>query len=216
MIPIKVAIIEDEFFVANQLKDLATSLGFDVVSMHHSGEQFLKRTDWKFDVAIVDIFLSETLTGLDVGAALSQRNLPFIFLTANQDDLTLKEAAVLKPKAYISKPFQRMDVVAALEIIKAGVTPSLKLRVSHGQMEMNPAHIYYVKGDSGYVEIFHREGKFVQRKLLKELLKELPSQFVRVHRSYAINRDFIESKSATQVHIKGVPIPISRSFKDVL
>lgn len=216
MARIKVIIIEDEFFVANQLSDLILSLGYEVRGLYHSGEVFLRETDWDFDVAIVDIFLSESLTGLDIGKELSQRKIPFLFLTANQDEHTLREAARLSPKTYLTKPFQKTDVIAAFEIIRAGLVRNIQIRTNNGIEELNPSTIFYIKGDKGYVEIFHEAGKTVQRKLLKELLDELPEDFVRVHRSYAVNRSYIESRNATQVKVNGKEIPISRNYKEQL
>ncbi len=48
------------------LRDLVSSLGFEVCGLFHSGEQFLKKTDSKFDAALVDIFLSGELSGLEI------------------------------------------------------------------------------------------------------------------------------------------------------
>jgi DNA-binding LytR/AlgR family response regulator len=213
---IKVVIIEDEFFVANQLSDLISSLDCDVNGVYHSGETFLQETDWNFDVAVVDIFLSESLTGLDVGKELSARNIPFLFLTANQDEITLREAANLKPKTYLTKPFQKIDVIAAIEIIRTGLTPNIQIRKNNGVEELNPNSIYFIKGDSGYVEIFYEKGKVVQRKLMKELLEELPENFVRVHRSYVVNKLYVESRNSKNCVVQGEVIPISRGFKDQL
>lgn len=216
MSKINVVIIEDEFFVAHQLSDLITNLGCAVTGIYHSGELFLEETDWKFDVAVVDIFLSDALTGLDVGKELSKRNLPFLFLTANQDERTLRGAAVLRPRAYLTKPFQKTDVIAAFEIIRAGLTPNMEVRTNNGIEELNPNTIHYIKGDGGYIEIYCDRGKIVQRKLLKDILNELPDGFIRVHRSFVVNPLFIESKSATNIVVKGEKIPVSRGLKDVI
>lgn len=213
---IKVVIIEDEFFVAHQLSDLITSLDCEVIGIYHSGEAFQNETDWTFDVAVVDIFLSAGMSGLDIGKELGDRNIPYLFLTANQDEKTLREAARLKPGAYLTKPFQKIDVIAAFEIIRARLTPNIQIRTKNGLEELNPNSIYYIKGDAGYVEIYHAEGKIVQRKLLKELLSELPNNFVRVHRSYVINTLFVEARNATFFNVAGQQIPISRGFKDQL
>ena len=124
----RLIIIEDEFFAANHLKDVVTDYGYWVVDMYESGEAFLKADSWEFDAAIVDIFLAEKLTGLDVAEHLVKRQKPFIFLTANQDSQTLKQAARLFPKAYISKPFKVNDVVAALEIIGQSLATKITIR----------------------------------------------------------------------------------------
>lgn len=210
---IKVSIIEDEFFVANQLSDYISELGFDVVGIFHSGESFLQETDWNFDVAVVDIFLSDSLTGLDIGEKLKERKIPFMFLTANVDEHTLMAAARLRPEAYITKPFQKFDIAAALEIIRLSLTKKISVRTAHGQEEINPNDIYYIKGDAGYCEIHYKLGRIVQRKLLKEYAEELNDDFVRVHRSYLVNRHFITSKTGSEVIVNGQKIPISRSYK---
>jgi len=216
MSKIKVIIIEDEFFVANQLSDYISELGFAVEGIYHSGEHFLEETDWDFDVAVVDIFLSETLTGLDLGEELKERRIPFLFLTANQDEQTLMAAARLSPEAYITKPFQKFDVSAALEMIRLKLAKKMVIRTAHGQEEINPNDIYYIKGDAGYCEIYHKSGRFVQRKLLKDYAEELNDDFVRVHRSYVVNRHFISSRTAADVTVNGEKIPISRNYKNDL
>jgi len=213
---IQVTIIEDEFFAADHLSELVTSLGYEVRGVFHSGEEFLKLTDWQFDVAIVDIFLSEELSGLDIGAQLKERLKPFIFLTANKDNITLREAARLNPKAYISKPFQANDVAAALQIISFGLPKKLEIRGNHGKGSLSTSDILFIKSDGVYVEIHTRKGSIVQRKLLKEIVDELPENFIRVHRSYLINKDYIEQRQPNQVIVHGHHIPISRNYKENL
>ena len=113
----RVVIIEDEFFAAEHLSKLIKSFGFVVVNIYHSGEEFIKETDWEFDIAVVDIYLADQLTGFDVAKQMNDKRKPFMFLTANQDELTLKKAASLSPFAYLSKPFKPNDVSVALALL---------------------------------------------------------------------------------------------------
>jgi DNA-binding LytR/AlgR family response regulator len=212
----KIIIIEDEFFAANHLSNLVTELGFVVEGVYHSGEEFLKKTDWKFDAAIVDIFLSKRMTGLDVAAHLKERQKPFIFLTANQDSRTIREAAHLSPKAYISKPFKPNDIVAALEIISHNLSPKIQIRGAHGVELLSIDEILFIKGDGAYIEIHTQNGMILQRKILKEIEEELPKFFVRVHRSYIVNRNYISRRTTNNLTIKDIEIPISRSYQENL
>ena len=120
----KVVIIEDEMFALMHLKKVVTSLGYDVVDTFYNAEDFLFESNWNFDVAIVDIFLSGKLTGIDIAKELRKKQKPFIFLTANQDSNTVKEAAELAPAAYLSKPFQNAEVEAALTILSLKIKPN--------------------------------------------------------------------------------------------
>jgi len=212
----KIIIIEDEFFAANHLKDLVNSLGFWAVDVYHSGEDFLNSTNWNFDAAIIDIFLSQKLNGLDVAYKMKERKKPFVFLTANQDSHTLKEAARLQPISYISKPFKPNDVRAALEIIAHQLPPMLEIRGANGVELLNPNDILFVKSDGVYIQLYTLNGMVVQRKLLKDIIDQLPDCFLRVHRSYLVNINFIEQRSASYLTIKGHEIPVSRGFKDKL
>lgn len=73
--------------------------------------------------------------------------------------------------------------------------------------------IQYVKSDNVYVEIFTEGHRYIQRKFLGQISKELPSQFVRVHRSYLVNMDRVSELNKTFVLIDGQKIPVSRKFK---
>ena len=212
----RLIIIEDEFFAANHLKQLVASFGYWVVDMYHSGEEFVKANKWDFDAAIVDIFLSETLTGLDIAAKLQERQKPFLFLTANQDSQTLQQAARLGPKAYISKPFQTNDVIAALEIIGHTMAAPISIRTARGVEELHPSDILYVKSDGVYIEIQTLSESIVQRKLLKEIEQELPASFVRVHRSYIVNTSYIDQRTASTITLRGHELPVSRNYRQNL
>jgi len=210
---LKVIIIEDEFFAANHLRKLLRKLDYLVVAVYYSGEAFFKEPPEDFDAAIVDIQLSKEKSGLDVATELKQQHKPFIFLTANKEQLTLLEAAKLKPAAYISKPFKVNDVSAALEIIRLSLPQRLRIRTNRGVEYLLPEQILFVKADDSYVDIITLTGSVIQRKLLKDVLDELPSYFIRVHRSYAVNGQYVEAQNAGQLLIKEHKIPISRNLK---
>ena len=213
---IRVIIVEDEFFAADELKDLVTDLGFYVTGTYHSGEQFFRETNWEFDIALLDIFLSHKMTGIDVARKLKDRHKPFIFLTANRDQETLRAAAGLIPQAYLSKPFNPNDVEAILQIVSHQLMPKLELKGRHHLHAINPNDILYIKSDDVYVDIHTHNGIVVQRKLLKEIAEELPENFVRVHRSYIVNKHYIEHRSSRELIVRGEEIPLSRMYKQNL
>jgi DNA-binding LytR/AlgR family response regulator len=73
--------------------------------------------------------------------------------------------------------------------------------------------IQYIKSDNVYVEIFTEGKRYIQRKFLGEISKELPAQFVRIHRSYLVNMDRVSQLNKTFALIDGQRIPVSRKFK---
>lgn len=216
MSKLRIVIIEDEFFAASHLQALLHALGYEVEAVYYNAEDFLRKTRWQFDAAIVDIFLSGTLNGLHLAEKLNERLKPFLFLTANEDTQTLKNAARLNPRAYISKPFKENDVKVALEMIALNRMQTIPIRGSQGVEQLHPGNILFIRSDGAYVEIVTLETKLVQRKLLREIEQELPPAFVRVHRSYIVNTDFIDQRSASMLSIRGHEIPVSRQFRHLL
>ncbi len=210
----RIVIIEDEFFAADHLKEMVTNQGYQVVGMYHSGEDFLKETNWEIDIALVDIFLSGKILGLDVATKLQEKNVPFLFLTANKDLAILKKAAFLSPKAYLSKPFNENDVIAALKIASLEIPDKIKLNGHNGIEEIDPKDIIFIKSDGAYIQIQTTKKLITQRKLLKEIEKELPNNFVRTHRSYIVNKHYISKKKSTELIVDGHTVPVSRSFKN--
>ncbi len=137
----KIVIIEDELFAVEHLIKVVSALGHSVVGDFYSGEEFLNSTDWDFDIAIIDVFLAEKLTGLDVAKEMNKRFKSFVFLTANKDTNTLKEAASLRPSAYLTKPFQINDVAAALEIVSA-----------NAEMQKNKSYLQFLTKNDLFTE----------------------------------------------------------------
>jgi DNA-binding LytR/AlgR family response regulator len=216
MSKMKVVIIEDEFFAAKHLKAMIEEKGFFCAGIYRSGEHFLNETDWEFDVAMVDIFLSTDLTGLDVAKEIKAKNKPFFFLTANKDEKTLRSAARLAPKTYITKPFNPNDVIAALKTIEYQLPKLIEVQDTQGKRSINPSDIVYLKSDHNYIEIQTLSKKIVLRKSLTEIAEDLPDFFIRVHRSYIINCHLIDYQNTMIVTVNGHKIPVSRKYKDSL
>ena len=78
---------------------------------------------------------------------------------------------------------------------------------------LNVNDIQYIKSDNVYVEIFTKGHRYIQRKFLGQISQELPSQFVRIHRSYLINMDLVSERTRNFMVIEGQKIPVSRKFK---
>jgi hypothetical protein len=75
----------------------------------------------------------------------------------------------------------------------------------------------YLKADRNYVEFYTEAKRTVDRGVLTSVLGELPPNFIQVHRSYVINKNFIKATSGGHVILfPDIEIPLSRSFKNKL
>jgi len=78
--------------------------------------------------------------------------------------------------------------------------------------------LMYIKAEDHYIRVFTSDGKnHLVRGRLSDLDEQLPPNFIRTHRSYITNRNFVKQISKTILFLlDGSTIPISRKFKDLL
>lgn len=75
--------------------------------------------------------------------------------------------------------------------------------------------IIYIESMADYVRIFISEGeKVITRERISGLQEKLPAQFIRIHRSYIVNRHSIDSYTREEVLVKGNRLPLSRTYKN--
>ena len=72
----------------------------------------------------------------------------------------------------------------------------------------------YIKADRNYVEFYLADKKMMDRNHLKNVLEELPPNFIKIHRSYIVNKNYIKVINSNYlILIDKTEIPVSRTFK---
>ena len=117
--PTRVVIAEDEAIIRLDLKELLQEEGYDVVAETGRGDEAVELIrDHKPDLAILDIKMPG-MDGLEAAAQVnSERICPVLILTAfSQRDL-IDQARDAGALAYLVKPFQRDDLIPAIEVAR--------------------------------------------------------------------------------------------------
>lgn len=101
----KILIVEDEFIIALDIEDTLKGMGYDTMNHILTGKEAIdKIKSYKPDLVLLDIFLKDKITGLDVAEVLNRKNIPFVFITASTNDSILNKAKNLKPVDIVPKP----------------------------------------------------------------------------------------------------------------
>jgi len=130
------------------------------------------------------------------------------------DDKNIKEAINTNPIAYIQKPFQDKDLFIALELVKAKLSIKRKIVVKEKNLsvKIDIENILYAKKEDHYLILHTHSGKKIMRATVQEFLNQVTDDFLQVHRSYIVNKNFIAAFSTKIIKIADVEIPVSSSF----
>ncbi len=115
----KILIVEDEFIVANDLKIMLIKAGYQIVGIASSVVQARKLIEEKKpDWILLDIMLKGNLTGIDLAWELREKQLPFLYISANTNQSTLEAVKATHPYGFMVKPFREKDLIVMLDIAK--------------------------------------------------------------------------------------------------
>jgi DNA-binding response OmpR family regulator len=120
MLKNKILIIEDESIIALNLKEILMELGYEPCGIAPNRCKTIAILDKgiKPDLVLMDIYLKGPTTGIELAKELTGifPNLPVVFLTANSELSTIKQASETFAYGYLIKPYQASHLQAAIEV----------------------------------------------------------------------------------------------------
>ena len=114
---IKILIVEDVYIEANNLRLMLENAGYLVCPIARSVPEALNIIKKQQpDLVLLDIYLEGNLTGIDLAGTLRDKNIAFVFLSANSNKQILDAAKSTKPYGFLVKPFRKKDVLVMLDV----------------------------------------------------------------------------------------------------
>jgi len=112
-----ILIVEDESIVAMEIKSYLSKLGYNIVTIcQDADDAYNKAMHNNVDLILMDIYLVES-NGIDAAIRIKEKlDIPIIYLTAYMDEETIQRAVNTNPIAYLTKPFNRKELYAAIKI----------------------------------------------------------------------------------------------------
>jgi len=227
----KVLIVEDETVIRFNLELLVDELEHTVVASVDTVDDAMKLLQQEdVDLVFLDINVNNQLDGIDLAHHINlHHQIPFIYITSNSDPKTVERAKLTQPAAFLVKPFDRDDIFTAIEI---GVSNYKSRKVQdtgrkqkeyiivkdHGfQRKVKISEILYLSADHIYVTVnLVSKKRYLVRDSFTHFLDTLPPNFLRVHKSYAVNLDYVEAVNATTLIVAEQELPIGRTYKEKL
>lgn len=227
---IKILVVEDEILIADNICDTLEELGYEALEPAINFTEAIETIEnEKPDLAILDIQLSGSKTGIDIAEnILHKYKFPFIFLSSNSDVQTLSQAKKVTPSAYLVKPFSKDELFTSIEVALYNhsqkpessnkdnlvLKDSLFFKDKGTYHKINFDDILYLKSDHIYVEIISKgNGKSIVRASLNEIINHLTNNFIRVHRGYIINLKHLQQIESSNAVINKEIIPIGKKYR---
>lgn len=191
--------------------------------------QFATATKKKIDLVFLDIQMSR-LNGLTLAEHLPE-NCRIILTTAYPDyalqgyemdvvDYLLKpfsferfERAVQKVRLLQNTTSDR--VYEQQKKIMASADDFIFVRTDYKTIKVRISDITYIEGSGNYVTLHITKGKILVLQNLKKFEEQLmPYQFIRVHKSFIVSLNHIESIEKGWILIDKQEIPIGESYRE--
>lgn len=213
-----ILIVEDDILIAEHLKEIIEEEGADRVQIACSvfEAKELVRND-EIDLMLLDINMEEAESGIQLAQLINEQyQIPFLFVTAQSDKQIVGRAVSMNPVAFIVKPFSPVSVMASVNIARNLIgNDEIIVRDGYKEMLIRKSSILYGKASNNYIELFGLKKKLVIRYTMQNFLMLLPKEsFIQVHRSYFVNRNFVESVSTNSLVVRGENIPYSKAYEN--
>ena len=232
MAKVKVLIVEDEVIIADNIADTLEEFGYEVLEPATTYSEALETIEAERpDIAILDIQLSGRKSGVDLAAKINDTyQFPFIFLTSNTDKITLEEAKMVEPLAYLVKPFGKEELYTSIEVALYNyskrkeqlldqeslvIKDALFIKQNKLFLRINFKNILYLKSDHIYLEIVTvNDKKYTVRGSLNNYINKLGPNFFRSHRSCIVNLDYLQEINFSGILIQNVALPIGKKQRE--
>lgn len=208
----KIFVVEDEEMHLETALMNIKKAGHEIAGFSmNADEAFEKIKISKPEIILVDIALPGFLNGISLSEKINKElGIPHIFTTSLDDDEVIKQAVKTNPIGYLNKPIGLGNLKAVVELAlnknadttKTENTPSennenhpelIFTKIGDRLVKIPVEDILYVKADGdNYTSVFVKNKELSCRTTIKQLLTELPKNFIQIHRSVVINLNYLQ------------------------
>lgn len=184
-----------------------------------------------FDLVISDFALNNDYTALDVLQNLAiPDDTGFIVMTNHYEEAVYEQLSAMRPFIFLKKGFSILELKQSVEYIlqtqkNSGTIDGedekkhkFYVKLGNKYKIINATDIEYMVIDGKYLDLHLADSKYSIRSSILEILKLLPDNFIRVHGSYIINIEKVESivPSDQTVQLLNHEVPFSRGYRKEL
>ncbi|MBO9658149.1 MAG: response regulator transcription factor [Chitinophagaceae bacterium] len=179
------------------------------------------------DIAFLDVDMPG-MTGLEL-RRLFQQIPACVFITAYPDyaiesfelaalDFLVKPVKAERFRKTIDRIREFLEIKHKANLLDHTLgAETIFIKDGHKQVKLNLHEIVYLEALKDYTSIVTTSGKYCVLSSIGNLLKEPGfSSFIRIHRSYAVQKNFIEKIGSNEITAMNIQLPVGRIYKEML
>ncbi|MCF6133185.1 LytR/AlgR family response regulator transcription factor [Flavobacterium wongokense] len=231
---VKILIVEDELIIAEDVSNMLTKMGYDIVGNAMDYDEALSiLASVTPDLILLDVNLHGKKDGIDLANTINEKyKVPFVYTTSYSDSATLQRAKATNPINYLVKPFKEEQLFTAIELALHKLTENeqaeenkdaviikdaLFIKDKFKYTKLNINDILWIKSDGNYLEIQTTQKEELIRATLSNFIEKLNSDiFFKTHKSYIVNLEHLTKLETHTVTIADKAIPISKNYYEDL
>lgn len=175
--------------------------------------------DIKVDLVFLDVEMPE-LSGIDLLEMLDEK--PMIIFVTSKEEYAVR-AFDYEAVDYLMKPVQKdrfaravdkaLDLFESKQSVQSGMT-HLFVKKDGNLVRIRLSSIQFIEAAADYMIIYTENERFIVHTTMKGLLDRLPEdEFARIHRTYTVRLDKVESVEDQSVVVAGKTLSIGGTYK---
>jgi DNA-binding LytR/AlgR family response regulator len=224
MSKIRCIIVEDEPLAVKVLSDYISQVPF--LELQATCKDAIIATEWlrqhTTDLIFLDIHLPK-LKGMAFLKTLTDP--PAVIITTAYHQYAV-EGFDLNVTDYLLKPIEFERFLIAVNKVRSVQAEKLRpdeardhlfLNVQKKKVRILFSEIIYIESQREYIKIVTTKREYISKMSTNEIEDLLPQHlFKRIHRSFIVSVNKIESYTAEEVEVNGVTIPVGRDYRDIV
>lgn len=221
---LKCIIIEDEPLAVNVMKGYIQQVPFlELIAVCNDAISAMQKlSEHQIDLMFLDLHLPK-VKGLDFLAAI--KNPPKVIITTAYHEFAVESYKyqvldyLLKPiefERFVTSVLKALPVDSKSDNQKTNEPEFLFFTVNKKRAKIQVSEILYIESQKENIKIVLKEKTIITRHSISELEKTLPSDFIRIHRSFIISKNKIDTFDSQSVEIQNKSIPIGRNYKNYI
>lgn len=241
---IQLLVVEDDFFVAEEIQASVETLGFSVSARVDNGKDAIQEViKNKPDLAIMDIRIKGEIDGIETAAQLGRDyGIPIIYLTDQSDEETYGRARSTSPHAFLTKPVTPVTLQRSIELAITQVYKDQKVKERQAEdlktgkvlnkhyMLKNKDGLHAIllekidclEADQQYCTLYTENKKFVISRSMGKIIESLhrseygKHHLIRISKSHCVNLEKITLIKDNKVTLDKQTFSIGAGYRKLL